>query len=166
MREINNISKIGIISDTHIINASESLPKKVHSNFKNTDLIIHCGDIVSPHVITELEAYAPVIVVKGNMDTQMLELPTDEIILINGTHTICVSHGSGSPFGLTHKLYKQFVQYNPSIILFGHTHIAGDFEYNGVRLFNPGSPTTRADYYSIGLIHIKGKTLTTNVIVI
>lgn len=166
MRKINNISIIGVISDTHINQTNKSLPKKVHTAFKKTDLIIHCGDIVSPSVITELETNAPVIAVKGNMDPQTLDLPSSEIILINGTHVICVSHGSGSPFGLTQRLYKQFIQYKPSLILFGHTHIAGDFEYNGIHLFNPGSPTTRADYFSIGLINITGKDLTTNVIVI
>ena len=166
MRKINNISKIGVISDTHFNELSGSLSDKITRHFKDTELIIHCGDIVNHKVISELESFAPVIAVKGNMDPAELNIPDSEVILINNTHTVCVSHGSSSPYGIMQKLFKKFSTYNPSIILFGHTHIAGEFESNGVRFFNPGSPTTRAEYFSVGIIDINDKKLTTNIIVI
>jgi putative phosphoesterase len=166
MRKINNISKIGVISDTHLSNYSGSMSVKITRHFQDAELIIHCGDIVNPKVITELESIAPVIAVRGNMDPEELNIPDSEVMLINNTHTVCVSHGSGSPYGIMQKLFKKFSTYNPSIILFGHTHIAGEFEFNGVRFFNPGSPTTRTEYFSVGIIDIKNKKLTTNIIVI
>jgi putative phosphoesterase len=166
MREISNISKIGVISDTHLNEFSGPLPPAVMEHFKNTGLIIHCGDIVSQDVLTSLGTLAPVIAVKGNMDPPGLSLPLSEMILVNKTHVICVSHGNGSPFGIKQKLYKEFIRYKPSIILYGHTHIAGECGYNGIRFFNPGSPCSRAEYFSVGMINIYGNELKTHVIVI
>jgi hypothetical protein len=166
MREINNITKIGVISDTHLDEFSGPIPSKAMDHFKNTGLIIHCGDIVSQDVLTELETIAPVIAVKGNMDPANLSLPISEIIRVNNRFTICVSHGSGSPFGIKQKLYREFIPYKPSIILYGHTHAAGESFYNGVRFFNPGSPCSRAEFFSVGMINIYGDKLKTNVIVI
>lgn len=166
MLEINNISKIGVLSDTHIDTHSGSVLPVIKNHFNGVDLILHCGDIMTAGVLIDLETIAPVIAVKGNMDPQDMKLPNDETILINGIHTICMSHGSGSPYGIMQKLYKKFSHERPSLILFGHTHIAGEFELNGIRFFNPGSPTTRSQYYSLGMININNNELTTNVIVI
>jgi putative phosphoesterase len=166
MLEINNISKIGVISDTHISKWTGPMPPVINDYFKDAGLIIHCGDIVSQDVIKELETLAPVIAVKGNMDNQGLGLPVTEVILVNGIHKICVSHGSGSHNDIMHRLYKEFIHYKPSIILYGHTHKAGESEYNGIRFFNPGSPTASSECCSIGVININGAELKTNVIVI
>jgi predicted phosphodiesterase len=51
---------IGIISDTH-----GRLPQSVLKAFKNTDLIIHAGDIGDPHIIEALEKIAPTRAVRG-----------------------------------------------------------------------------------------------------
>ena len=54
---------IGIISDTH-----GRLPQSVSMVFKQTDLIIHAGDIGDPEIIDDLENIAPTRAVRGNMD--------------------------------------------------------------------------------------------------
>lgn len=164
MLEINNISKIGVISDTHLDKYSGHIPKTVMDKFKGVQLIIHCGDVVSMEALNELETLAPVVAVKGNMDPENLNLPRALELLINGKHTVCVAHGSGSPFGILHRLHKEFEPCKPSIILFGHTHIAGEYKHNDTRLFNPGSPNTRAEYYSIGMLDFTGDELNANVI--
>lgn len=164
MLELNNISKIGVISDTHLDKYAGSLPPGVKAGFKDVSLIIHCGDVVCMEILQELETMAPVIAVKGNMDPSNLDLPVSQTMLINGKHILCAAHGSGSPFGITHRLYKIFEQYKPGLILFGHTHVAGDFMYNNTRLFNPGSPNTRSENFSIGTIDVTENELRTNVI--
>ncbi len=54
----------GIISDTH-----GRLPQSVSKIFKNTDLIIHAGDIGNPDVIEALGKIAPTRAVRGNVDS-------------------------------------------------------------------------------------------------
>jgi hypothetical protein len=48
--------RIGVISDTHGLVRPEAL-----SGLKNSELIIHAGDIGKPEVLTALESIAPVI---------------------------------------------------------------------------------------------------------
>ncbi len=164
MLQYQNIKKIGVISDTHIPTRAESLPEKISSIFKGVDLIIHCGDIVSDDVLVELSSIAPVAAVKGNMDSYGISLPVEEIIKINDTFTICASHGAGSPFSIKERLYKAFKQYAPSLVLYGHTHIAAKDEYMGIPFFNPGSPTAGSSFDSVGIILIEENILNTEVI--
>jgi putative phosphoesterase len=71
---------IGIISDTH-----GRLPQSVSKAFKNTDLIIHAGDIGDPQIIEALEKIAPIRAVRGNMDMGQWagQLPRIETARIN-----------------------------------------------------------------------------------
>ena len=63
--------RIGVIADTHISDKSEHVPQVILDAFKQVDLIIHTGDIVSLGVIDELKSVcAKVVVVAGNMDQQ------------------------------------------------------------------------------------------------
>ena len=54
---------IGVISDTHGLIRPEAL-----GVLQGSDLIIHAGDIGKMAVLEALEAIAPVIAVKGNID--------------------------------------------------------------------------------------------------
>ena len=154
MIQINNIAKIGVISDTHIPSRTKTLPPEIFTLFKDVNSIIHCGDIVSEDVLIELNSIAPVIGVKGNMDPGEITLPKEQVILINNTITACVAHGSGSPFGLRDKLYKVFTKNKPHIILYGHSHIPENSKYNDILFFNPGSATCGNEYNSVGIINI------------
>ena len=57
------VKKIGVISDTHGLVRSE-----INEFFKDCDLIIHAGDIVSNDVILELQKICKVEAVRGNND--------------------------------------------------------------------------------------------------
>ena len=164
MRAVNNIKKIGVISDTHIPVRAKNLPQKVYDAFKGVDLIIHCGDVVSGDALIELSTIAPLCAVEGNMDPSNISLPISEVLDINGRFIICVSHGRGSPFDIKHRLYREFVQYNPSIILYGHTHVQADEIYSGIRMFNPGSPTSGSNYNSIAILDVTGNEIMAQVI--
>lgn len=151
---INNVHKIGVISDSHIPTRAAALPGAVAGHFKGVDLIIHCGDIVSPCVLLELGLIAPVYAVCGNMDPQEINLPQELVIKINGRHNVCVTHGFGSPNGLKDRLYRKFMPINPSIVLYGHSHVPENTVYNGLAFFNPGSCTQGLKQDSIGILDI------------
>ncbi|MCX8094382.1 MAG: YfcE family phosphodiesterase [Candidatus Goldbacteria bacterium] len=155
MKEINNIRSIGILSDSHIPTRAKEIPKSVFEMFKNTDLIIHCGDIITQDIIIELNEIAPTYSVKGNMDPDDITFPTELILKINERFVFCISHGNGDPFSLKHRLYKKFQIYKPDIIIFGHSHISENSKYNNVIMFNPGSCTQGLNGNSVGIINIK-----------
>jgi len=62
-QQMNSMTMVGIISDTHGLLRPEAL-----TALQGSHLIIHAGDIGKPEVLTALEALAPVIAVKGNND--------------------------------------------------------------------------------------------------
>ena len=60
--------KIGLISDTHIPEARDSLWPHVYELFDGVDYILHAGDIYDIHVIDELHKIAPTYAARGNGD--------------------------------------------------------------------------------------------------
>ncbi|MBW2622762.1 MAG: metallophosphoesterase family protein, partial [Deltaproteobacteria bacterium] len=60
--------KIGLISDTHIPEAGDSLPERVREVFSDVELILHAGDLHVLDVLDWLEQIAPVKAVRGNGD--------------------------------------------------------------------------------------------------
>jgi uncharacterized protein len=59
-----NPTRIGLISDTHGLLRPQALEA-----LRGSDLIIHAGDIGGPQVLETLRTLAPVIAVRGNVDT-------------------------------------------------------------------------------------------------
>ncbi len=155
MKEINNIKSIGVLSDSHIPGHAKNLPGSIFEIFKNTDLIIHCGDITTHNVINELNSIALTYTVKGNMDPDNITFPSELIFKINGQFIFCITHGNGDPFSLKQKLYKKFQIYKPDIIIFGHSHISENSKYNEIIMFNPGSCTHGLTGNSVGIINFK-----------
>ena len=60
----NHVTRIGLISDTHGLLRKEA----VHA-LRGSDLIIHAGDVGKPELIDVLLTLAPVVAVRGNIDT-------------------------------------------------------------------------------------------------
>lgn len=162
--KIDAISKIGVISDTHIPVRAAHLPESIHSHFKEVDFIIHCGDIVENSVLLELAAIAPVYAVKGNMDSHDIAEPQERVILINDKFTLCVSHGTVSPNDTKERLYRKFSPYSPYMIIHGHTHFAEIGKYGDVIIFNPGSCTNGHDYDSLGILEVKKDSILCSII--
>ncbi len=67
--------EIGIISDTHFGLKDDYLAlfEKLNQIFKDTDLIIHAGDVTNIKFIESMEYIAPVEVVCGNMDDNSIQ---------------------------------------------------------------------------------------------
>jgi hypothetical protein len=61
----NALTLIGLISDTHGLLRPEALQA-----LQDSHLIIHAGDIGDPELLTKLSSIAPVVTVRGNVDTR------------------------------------------------------------------------------------------------
>ena len=149
--------KIIVLADTHIPERALDLPKQIYDDLKDSDLILHAGDIISLEFLKKLEKCGKVQAVQGNMDEAALKdkLPLKEIIRV-AKFTIGLTHGWGSPFGLLEQARKEFLKEKPDVIIFGHSHKSLNIRKDGVLFFNPGSPTDKifSDTNSYGIITI------------
>lgn len=104
---------------------------------RGSDLILHVGDVGGSEILEELRTVAPVIAVRGNVDTGVWarNLPSTEIIE-TGLATIYMLHILGD------------LDLNPAasriqIMISGHSHKPGQTETDGVVYINPGSAGPR-----------------------
>jgi putative phosphoesterase len=108
--------RLGVIADTHGL-----LRPEVFQAFADVDHILHAGDIGPLHLLSELEALAPVTAVYGNTDGDEVRrrLPEVATVELEG-FDIVVTHGDqlGSP--TPEGLNAAFPQ--AQIIVYGHTH--------------------------------------------
>ena len=158
--EFNNIKKIGVISDTHMPTRASSLPKKIFEYFKDTDLILHAGDLETLKVLDDLKKINEnIVAVHGNMDPDNVakKLPLKLTIKINN-FKIGLAHGYGPLEGIRHRILKEFNE-KPDCIVFGHTHQPFNEIENNILFFNPGSPTDTifTAINSIGILKINNK---------
>src|ERR1700731_1987082 len=85
---IRNVTSIGLISDTHGLLRPEALRA-----LEGSQLIIHAGDVGKPEIINALEALAPVVAVRGNVDTEAWASPLPETEVVEtDLATIYVLH--------------------------------------------------------------------------
>ena len=142
--------KIAVLSDTHI-NSVEGLSERVIASLSTVDLIIHAGDFTAIGVLNELEQFAEVKAVHGNMDSAELKtaLPAKEIVDV-GDKRIGITHGSGAPWGIEKRVRNIFAQDRVDVIVYGHSHESQNKVAGGVLLFNPGKAS-----HSFGIITIE-----------
>jgi hypothetical protein len=125
-------SLIGLISDTHGLLRPEALRALAGS-----ELIIHAGDVGKPEILDQLRAIAPVVAVRGNIDTGdwALQLPLTAVV---ETEPVCiyVLHD-------VHELDLDPAAAGFGIVVSGHSHKACRHERSGVLYVNPGSAGPR-----------------------
>ncbi len=127
--------QIGIVSDTH-----DRVPASLHEALRDTDEVVHCGDICRDHTLVELETIAPVAAVHGNCDTMgLVERFPAELVLDRAGLTIAVIHGHRFPRGSIEHLAHHFQSLGPDVVLFGHSHVAVSEVVDGIHFFNPGT---------------------------
>jgi uncharacterized protein len=129
---------LGLISDTHGLLREEAV-----CALQGSDLILHAGDVGSPEILEALKSIAPVIAVRGNVDSGKWAqaLPMTEAI----------SAGHAMVYML-HIL--QDLDINPAaggfqIVISGHSHKPGQTEEDGVLYINPGSAGPRRFYLPV-----------------
>ena len=129
--------KLGVIADTHLRGPTPGLRGAVERYFRDVDMILHAGDLITMEV---LEAFGDkeVIAVAGNNDSREVKerLHQEEIIEIKGLK-IGLVHGWGFPFGLQRRLEK--IIEGADCIIFGHSHWPVNRRRDGILYFNPGA---------------------------
>ncbi|MFG2002455.1 metallophosphoesterase family protein [Spirillospora sp. NPDC048911] len=149
--------KVVAISDTHAPRRWKACPPAVAEHLRDADLILHAGDVCTAGVLDELAAYAPVHAVLGNNDgpdvaawgaPETLRLDLDGL-------KVAMIHDSGQAQGRTARMRRRFP--DADLVVFGHSHIPMDETGDGIRVFNPGSPTDRRrqPHGTIGLLDIE-----------
>jgi uncharacterized protein len=145
-----------VLADTHAPRRWKHCPPAVAPYLRDADLILHAGDVCTAGVLDELSGYAPVHAVRGNNDgpdvaawgapgTLELDLAGLPVAMI---------HDSGPAKGRAARLHRRFPA--AELVVFGHSHIPLDETGEGIRIFNPGSPTDRRrqPHPTIGLLRI------------
>jgi uncharacterized protein len=135
--------RVVAMADTHAPRRWRSCPPAVAEQLRRADLILHAGDVCTAAVLDELSEYAPVLAVIGNNDgpdvaawgaTPTLQTDLDGL-------TVAMIHDSGPAPGRPRRLRRRFP--GAALVVYGHSHIPMDVSADGIRIFNPGSPTDR-----------------------
>jgi putative phosphoesterase len=120
--------RIGLISDTHGLLREEALLA-----LRGAQLIVHAGDVGDPKILEKLRELAPVVAVRGNVDTDSCSLRLPET---------AAAEASSASIYVLHDVNA--LDLNPAaagfqIVVSGHSHKPGRSESKGVLYINPGS---------------------------
>lgn len=142
-----NEHKIGVISDTHGL-----LREEVIEVIKDSEFIIHSGDIGDSNLLKRLSEIAPVVAVRGNCDKGAWanELNKNEVVEV-GDVLIYVIHNID-------ELNLDPAASGFSVVISGHSHKPGRYMYNNVLFLNPGSAGPRRFKLpvSVAILNIRG----------
>ena len=147
------VTRIGVLSDTHLTTVTQEFKSIVSSLFRDVEIIIHAGDIVTREVYDYLCNW-DVRAVRGNMDGFDLAalLPRKRVEAIEGRR-IGIIHGKGPPYGVEQLVLSEFTDVD--VIVFGHSHAPTCSERGGIFLFNPGAMKNPASgRSSVGMLEI------------
>ena len=142
--------RIGVISDTHGLLRPEAI-----AALRDSDRILHAGDVGNPEILERLRELAPVTASRGNVDRGPWAdtLPTTEVIEVDGVSLYMI-----------HDLAQLDLKPETAgfrIVIYGHSHQPKIEEKNGVLYFNPGSAGPRRFHLpvSVGTIEIEKRKL-------
>jgi putative phosphoesterase len=129
--------KIGIVSDTH-----GAADEKVLDFLSGCSEIWHAGDIGNQKVVDKLGTIALFRGVYGNIDDQdmRMQCPEFQKFETNGAKVI-ITHIGGYPGKYQSKLLKEIADYQPQIVVCGHSHILKVMfdKKNNCLFINPGA---------------------------
>jgi putative phosphoesterase len=124
--------RIGVISDTHGLVRPEAL-----GALKNSELIIHAGDIGKPEVLTALKSIAPVIAIRGNNDRDGWARKMPDILQLSVNDVrLYVIHN-------VNDLNIDPVAGGFRAVISGHSHKPGIVNHDRLLFLNPGSAGPR-----------------------
>jgi uncharacterized protein len=126
------VAFIGVISDTHGLLRPEALVA-----LRESDYIIHAGDIGGPDILKKLATIAPVTAIRGNVDREAWarKIPVNDVLEVGGVSIYVL-----------HKLAELDLKPEAAgfaVVVYGHSHVPKQEMKNGVLYFNPGSAGPR-----------------------
>lgn len=126
--------RIGIISDSHHDKAGI---EKAMMRMGAIDHLIHAGDHLSDAKHIAQKYGVSITAVKGNMD---MGAGHSEVIVEMEGHRILVTHGHKYHVKRGYQqIYYKALESDVDIVVFGHTHVAMQFEESNIMFINPGS---------------------------
>jgi putative phosphoesterase len=138
---------IGVISDTHGLLRPEAVEA-----LRGSDRILHAGDVGTPEILQGLAKIAPLIAIRGNVDTApwARALPATEVI-----------EAGGISIYILHDLAQLDLKPEAAgfrVVVYGHSHQPKIEEKNDVLYFNPGSAGPRRFRLpvSVGRLRVEG----------
>ena len=124
--------RVGLISDTHGLIRAEAL-----AALRNSELIIHAGDIGSPDVLSALEQIAPVLAIKGNNDRDSWARGLPDILFVRvNAIGVQVIHNLNEL-----KIKPASAEFQ--VVISGHSHKPLVATKDGILFINPGSAGPR-----------------------
>lgn len=123
---------IGVISDTHGLLRPEAL-----TALAGVEHILHAGDVGDIGILAALRGIAPVMAIRGNIDTHgpCAELPETEMVEVGG-----------KTFYLVHAIEDLDISPKAAgvdVVVYGHSHKASVERRGEVLYLNPGSAGPR-----------------------
>lgn len=148
---------IGVISDTHGLLRPEALQA-----LRDSEHIIHAGDVGAPEILDQLSQIAPVTAVRGNVDKEQWapKLAETEVVELGGISTYVV-----------HDLARLDLKPEAAgfrVVIYGHSHVPKQETRNGVLYLNPGSAGPRRFKLpvSVARMMIRGEQVAAEILVL
>lgn len=141
--ELRHAKQIGLISDTHGLLRPEAVEA-----LRGCELILHAGDVGKPEILEALRKIAPVVAIRGNVDTASWCSALNETELVET---------EAATFYLIHNVDDFALKPAAAgihVVLFGHTHQPTQYEKAGVLYINPGSAGPRRFSLPISLARL------------
>ncbi len=133
--------RVGVIADTHGL-----LRPQAVAALRGCDMLIHAGDIGRPEVMAGLEARAPTVAIRGNVDRWADGLPDTRTVELAGRRIFVI-----------HDL--KTLDFDPAgagmdVVIAGHSHKPLVRWEQGVLYLNPGSAGPRRFSLPVAVAHL------------
>jgi putative phosphoesterase len=149
--------RLGLVADTH----SQPHPNVVSLlEREQVDAILHGGDIGDLAVLDRLARVAPVIAVRGNIDTRATSVPDSVDITFSADDQdllrVWLTHIAVTGPKLRADVARRAEAEGASIVVCGHSHVPFFGRDRGMTIFNPGSIGPRRFTLPItfGVMHV------------
>lgn len=125
--------RVSVLADSHGYLCDETL-----RFLSEADLILHAGDIGGESILDRLRALAPVVAVVGNGDPDLARrYPWEQRVEIGGARLL-LCHWYDN-WGRVHpKVEREMAEWDPQVLVYGHTHVSDNTRQGGRLYFNPG----------------------------
>jgi len=147
-----DVLTVGVVADSH-----GHLCAETRRVLEDSDAILHAGDVGGEGVLAQLRSLAPVVAVVGNGDPDLTHrYPWEQHVELGGVR-ILLCHWYDN-FGSLHpRVTRQLEEWQPHVLVYGHTHVAVNERRDGRLHFNPGysGAPGQGRARSVGRLHIR-----------
>jgi putative phosphoesterase len=153
--------RVSVLADSHGHLCDETLEV-----LSDSDLILHAGDIGGEPILNRLRAVAPVVAVVGNGDPDLARrYPWEQRVEVAGARLL-LCHWYDNWGSVHPKIEREIGEWDPHVLVYGHTHVADDARRNGRLYFNPGysGPPGLGRRRSVGRLLIDGGEVSSEII--